>query len=53
MHNGHEPEVREACRDGVGVRDQDVSLKNRMRGVCEILTEKLTPFKSPWAILAL
>ena len=24
MHNGREPEVREAFRDGVGVRDQDM-----------------------------
>ena len=42
MHNGHEPEVREACRDGDGIRDQDVSLKNCMRRVRGILTETYT-----------
>ena len=53
MYNGHEPEVREACRNGVGIRDQDVSLNNNMSRVREILTERLTPFKSPCTILAL
>ena len=53
MHGGREPEVREARRDGVRVRDQNVGLDNRMRWIRGIVTERLTPFKSPCAILAL
>jgi len=54
MHDGHEPEIREACRDGVRVRNQDVSLiKKRVRCSRGNLTERLTPLKSPWMILAL
>jgi len=53
MNNGHEPEVCETCRNGVGVRDEYVSLNNHMRRVRRILTERLTPFKSPCTILAL
>ena len=51
MHNGHEPEVREASRDRVAIRDQDVCLDDvrRTRG---ILMGRLTPFKSPCTMLA-
>ena len=53
MHHGREPEVCEACRDGVGIHDQNVSLNDHMRGIRGILTERLTPFKSPWTIFVL
>lgn len=46
------PEVRETCQGGVGIRDQDVSLNNHMRGIHGTLTERLTPFESPCTILA-
>jgi len=52
-HDCHEPEVCKACRDGVGIRNQDVSLNNHMRLVLEMLVERLTPFKPPCTILAL
>ena len=53
MYDGREPEVCEARRDGVCVRDQNVSLDNNMRQIRGTLTERLTPFRSPCTILAL
>jgi hypothetical protein len=32
MHGGHEPEVRDACGDGVGISDKDVGQENCARG---------------------
>ena len=52
MYDGHEPEVREACCDGVDICDQNVGLNN-MSGIRRIFTGRLTPFKSPCTILAL
>jgi hypothetical protein len=41
VHDGHESEVREACRDGFCIRNQDIGLNN-MRGVCGILADAYT-----------
>ena len=32
MYDGHETEVRDACRDGVGIGDQDIGLKKSREG---------------------
>lgn len=40
MHDGHESEVCEARRDGVGIGDQDIGLQNDVRGILVILVEK-------------
>jgi len=56
MHDGHKPEVREACRDRVSGRNYDISLNNVrgvVRGVRGSLMGRLTPFMSPCIILAL
>ena len=45
IYHGHEPEVREACGDGVGVRDQDIGLKD-MRGVRGTLTREAYPLEA-------
>ena len=41
MHDRHEPEIRKARCDRVGVLDQDIGL-NEVRGVRGIMTEAYT-----------
>ena len=52
-HNCRKLEVREACGDGVGIRNQNVSLNNHMRLARGMLVKRLTPFKSPCTISTL